>query len=55
MGTRKVRLTMWPDSEVEIDDSEYTDLERDGLIVKESTDSDTKPAKAQTAASEEKK
>jgi hypothetical protein len=52
MGTRKVRLTMWPDEEVEVDDASYIDLERDGLIVKESSDSVTKSAKAPTASKE---
>lgn len=31
--TRKVRTTNQPDKEIEVDDQEYLDLERQGLLV----------------------
>jgi hypothetical protein len=40
-----IRTTMQPDREIEVDDAEYLDLKRQGLLVK-----DDGPADPQTAA-----
>jgi hypothetical protein len=33
--SRKVRITKFPDREIEVSDAEYTDLARQGLLVPE--------------------
>lgn len=43
--THTIRTTMQPDRELEVDDAEYLDLQRQGLLVK-----DDGPAAPQTAA-----
>lgn len=44
--THKVRTTMQPDRELEVDDAEYLDLQRQGLLVGD----DGTPPPPQTAA-----
>lgn len=34
---RKVRVTLRPDEAIEVDDTEYTDLQRHGLLVEGNT------------------
>lgn len=36
--TRKVRVTKFPDREIEVEDAEYNDLARQGLLVPERVD-----------------
>lgn len=44
-----VRTTMRPDEEIEVSDTEYVDLKRDGLLV-ETPEPPTAPAPAKKAA-----
>ncbi|MDQ3760974.1 MAG: hypothetical protein M3460_04545 [Actinomycetota bacterium] len=39
--THKVRTTMQPDVELEVDDAEYTDLKRQGVLVEDNDDDAT--------------
>lgn len=41
-----VRTTMQPDKEIDVDDAEYLDLDRQGLLVKEDAGQDVPPATA---------
>lgn len=45
-----VRTTLWPDREVEVDDAEYLDLQRQGLLVEETATTDQPDAPAPTKA-----
>lgn len=47
---RKVRVTMNPDKVIEVDDKEYTDLKRQGLLVE-----DKPKSSAQSSASSKDK
>ncbi|MER5715716.1 hypothetical protein [Streptomyces sp. NPDC002132] len=49
---RTVRTTMRPDQEIEVEDAEYLDLQRQGLLVEEDTHEDVPPATAAPAAPE---
>lgn len=44
-----VRTTMQPDKPIEVDDAEYLDLQRQGLLVEETADQDVPPATAAPA------
>ena len=44
-----VRTTMQPDKEIDVDDAEYLDLQRQGLLVEETADQDVPPATAAPA------
>jgi hypothetical protein len=47
-----VRTTMWPDVEIEVDQADYLDLKRQGLLVDPpKTDPAQEPAVKKTAAS----
>ncbi|MGW5175905.1 hypothetical protein ACWERY_16275 [Streptomyces sp. NPDC004082] len=48
--TRKVRTTMRPDEEIEVGDAEYTDLQRQGLLVEDDAHEDV-PAETAAPAS----
>jgi hypothetical protein len=50
--THKVRTTMRPDQEIEVDDAEYLDLKRQGLLVEETAEEEVPPATAAPAAPE---
>ncbi|WP_030344761.1 hypothetical protein [Streptomyces sp. NRRL S-1022] len=47
-----VRTTMRPDQEIEVDNSEYVDLQRQGLLVEEDATEEVPPATAAPAAPE---
>jgi hypothetical protein len=47
--TRKVRTTMQPDKEIEVDDAEYLDLQRQGLLAEEPATESAPPATADPA------
>ena len=47
--THLVRTTKCPWQEIEVDDAEYTDLKRQGLLVEETADEDVPPATAAPA------
>lgn len=42
----KIRTTMRPDQEIEVDDAEHIDLQRQGLLVEETAQEDVPPATA---------
>jgi len=44
-----VRTTMQPDREIDVDDAEYLDLQRQGLLVKEDAAESVPPATAAPA------
>lgn len=44
-----VRTTMRPDQPIEVDDAEYIDLQRQGLLVEEDSHQDVPPATAAPA------
>lgn len=44
-----VRTTMRPDQTIEVDDAEYLDLQRQGLLVEEDAAKDVPPATAAPA------
>jgi hypothetical protein len=44
--TRTVRTTMQPDKDIEVDDAEYLDLQRMGVLVEEDAAQDVPPATA---------
>jgi hypothetical protein len=46
---RTVRTTMQPDRDIEVDDAEYLDLQRMGLLVEEDAAEDVPPATAAPA------
>ncbi|WP_020135047.1 hypothetical protein [Streptomyces sp. 351MFTsu5.1] len=50
--THTVRTTMRPDQEIEVDDAEYLDLQRQGLLVQETAEEEVPPATAAPAAPE---
>lgn len=50
--THKVRTTMRPDQEIEVDDAEYLDLQQQGLLVEETAEEEVPPATAAPAAPE---
>jgi hypothetical protein len=50
--TRTVRTTMQPDKQIDVDDAEYLDLQRQGLLVEEDAKTDVPPATAAPAAPE---
>jgi hypothetical protein len=45
-----VRTTMQPDREIEVDDAEYLDLQRQGLLVEADAHEDVPPATAAPTA-----
>lgn len=47
--TRTVRTTMRPDQTIEVDDAEYLDLQRQGLLVEEDATKSVPPATAAPA------
>ncbi|WP_435279337.1 hypothetical protein [Streptomyces sp. 1222.5] len=47
-----IRTTMRPDQEIDVDDAEYLDLQRQGLLVEEDSQEDVPPATAAPAAPE---
>ncbi|WP_225825595.1 hypothetical protein [Streptomyces naphthomycinicus] len=47
-----VRTTMRPDQEIEVDDAEYLDLQRQGLLVEEDATAEVPPATAAPTAPE---
>jgi hypothetical protein len=47
-----VRTTMRPDQAIDVDDTEYLDLQRQGLLVEEDAEQDVPPATAAPAAPE---
>lgn len=47
-----IRTTMRPDQTVEVDDAEYLDLQRQGLLVEEDAHAEVPPATAAPAAPE---
>lgn len=47
-----IRTTMQPDREIDVDDAEYLDLKRQGLLVKETAEEEVPPATAAPAAPE---
>jgi hypothetical protein len=49
----KVRVSMFPDRELEVDDAEYTDLKRQGLLIDNETPVKTRRASVQTANEED--
>ncbi|GGW15748.1 hypothetical protein GCM10018980_51880 [Streptomyces capoamus] len=48
----KIRTTMRPDLELDVDDAEYLDLQRQGLLLEEDTAEEVPPATAAPAAPE---
>lgn len=44
-----VRTTMQPDREIDVDDAEYLDLQRQGLLVQEDANESVPPATAAPA------
>lgn len=48
-----VRTTMRPDQTIEVDDAEYLDLQRQGLLVEETAAEEVPPATAAPAAPEQ--
>ena len=44
-----IRTTMQPDREIDVDDAEYLDLQRQGLLVKEDATESVPPATAAPA------
>ena len=50
----KIRTTMRPDLELDVDDAEYLDLQRQGLLVEEDSGQDVPPATAAPAAPEQR-
>lgn len=44
---RKVRTTMQPDTDIEVDDAEFLDLQRQGLLLGQGDDKAEDPGKAQ--------
>ena len=44
-----VRTTMQPDREIDVDDAEYLDLQRQGLLVEDTAHEDVPPATAAPA------
>ncbi len=49
----KVRTTMQPDVEIEVDDAEYLDMQRQGLLLDEPK-AEPKPVKAAAPETKEK-
>jgi hypothetical protein len=47
-----IRTTMRPDLSIEVDDAEYLDLQRQGLLVEEDSREEVPPATAAPAAPE---
>ncbi len=51
----KVRTKMRPWEELDVDEAEYTDLKRQGLLLEESPEADSEVKKAQAPARVQKK
>jgi hypothetical protein len=47
-----IRTTMQPDKQIDVDDAEYIDLQRQGLLIEEDPGQDVPPATAAPAAPE---
>ncbi|WP_328339544.1 hypothetical protein [Micromonospora sp. NBC_00421] len=53
-GRRKVRVSQWPDREIEVDDAEYADLLAQGLLVTAKGEPTAEQRAAQAAATPQK-